>query len=243
MALPSGPAVVLTREREDNVELSTALREAGVPVLEIPCVETRYIRPEKLPAGVDAVVFTSRRGVRGLFLLGNRSELLPGEKTPVICAVGKATAEALAEEGFASGIVAEPPRGEVLAKLLTGRLPAGARVAVVRGNLRAGGLDEALERAGYRLEPVMVYENIKPEIPALEPVPVAAVFVASPSAGKRLLEANPWLKSCDFLAIGPTTAAALGELGVKFVEALEPDPEGWSEAICKAYRRAVDCQR
>lgn len=35
MALETGPAVVLTREREDNRELATILRSKGVPVRDI----------------------------------------------------------------------------------------------------------------------------------------------------------------------------------------------------------------
>lgn len=214
MAVPAGPAVVLTREPEDNRELAAELARRGIPVREIPCLATRYHQPAEVPGRADAVVFTSRRGVKGLLLLPGRIRLLSVSPPPLLCAVGKATAEAIQAGGLGVDIIADPPTGEVLAQALTARLPAGRRILLVRGNLRAGGLDEALERAGYEIVGVEVYENSAPDVPAVAPFPVAAVFAASPSAARRLLEANPWLRERPFVGIGPTTEKALRELGV-----------------------------
>ena len=243
MALPSGPVVVLTREREDNLPLALELASRGVPVLEIPCLATRYLDPAELPAAPAAVAFTSRRGVRGLLRLPLYARLLSGEPAPLVCAVGGATADALSECGFPAGVVAEPPSGESLAEALAARLPNAARVALVRGNLRAGGMDEALERAGFVLLPVVVYENLAPDIPAMAACPVAAVFAASPSAGRRLLGANPWLRKASFVAIGATTEKALRGLGVLSVKTAGPDPRAWVKALCAAYQAALPLER
>jgi uroporphyrinogen-III synthase len=243
MALQAGPVVVLTREREDNLPLARELASRGVPVLEIPCLATRYLEPAELHAVPAAVAFTSRRGVRGLLRLPLHARLLSGEPVPLVCAVGSATADALLASGFPAGIVAEPPSGESLAEALAARLPNGARVALVRGNLRAGGMDEALERAGFVLLPVVVYENLAPDIPAMAPCPVAAVFAASPSAARRLLGANPWLRKASFVAIGATTEKALRDLGVRSVETAGPDHVAWVKALCAAWQAALRLER
>ena len=51
-------------------------------------------------------------------------------------------------------------------------------------------------------------------MPVFDPFPVAAVFVAAPSAVERLLRYYPWLRDRPFLAIGATTQSALKELAV-----------------------------
>jgi uroporphyrinogen-III synthase len=153
-------------------------------------------------------------------------------------AVGEATAAALAEAGWTADLVADPPLGEELARLLQAKLEAGARIATVRGNLRAGRMDAILAEAGFELVPVEVYENAAPEVPGLEPFAVAAVFAASPSAARRLLAANPWMAGVDFVAIGPTTAAALEGLGVTRVTQAGKDFDSWVAALTGAHERA-----
>ena len=120
--------------------------------------------------------------------------------------------------------------------------PAG-RIAVARGNLRAGGLDKALKEAGYDLIAVQVYENVSPAIPALEPVPVAAVFVASPSAGERILQRNEWLRGCRFVCIGRTTEEALRSMGVASVVPAGASLDNWADELCEAHAQAIGFRR
>lgn len=241
MDMPSGPVVVLTRESRDNLDLAKALLQRGVVVREIPCVSTRYIQPQRLPeARIDVVTFSSRRGVRGVVEQDLVNRLIPEKDRPLVAAVGRATARELESAGIAVDLVADPPRGVVLAHEIMKEIEPPASVAAVRGDLRAGGMDEALEQAGFWVEPVIVYENVGPDIPRLEPSPVAAVFVASPSAARRLVDKNPWIKGAHFCAIGPTTAAALRDLGVGAVEEVGTQMDAQVEALCAAHRRAVE---
>jgi uroporphyrinogen-III synthase len=69
---------------------------------------------------------------------------------------------------------------------------------------------------------------------------VAAVFVASPSAAKRLVDKNPWIKGAHYCAIGSTTAEALKNLGVGSIEEVGAELEMQVEALCQAHQRAVD---
>jgi uroporphyrinogen-III synthase len=239
--------VVLTRAAEDNRTLADILRGRGIPVLEVPCIGIRHCLPDTLPEHTDAVVFTSRRGVRALVEQGLWERLLArtgktpagASGRPLIGAVGQATADELASHGIPPDLVADPPEGEELARLLIERLKRGQTITAVRGNLRAGGLDQALKEAGYDLFSIQVYENFEPEIPPVEPAPVAGVFVASPSAARRLLQRNPWLGSARFFAIGKTTRRAIRQMGVASVETIGPSLEDWVEALCRAHERAV----
>ena len=243
MVVSTGPHVVLTREPEDNRALAQALQDRGVPVVQIPCVATRYLEPEFLPPAVDAVTFSSRRGVEGLLRSEagrNWLEALPAARIGV---VGPATGAALADAGRQTEWVADPARGEVLAALMTASLPAGARVAVVRGNLRAGAMDPLLNKAGLSLTLIQVYENLSPDIPVLEPSAATAVFFASPSAARRMFKANPWVGERICLAIGATTATALNELGVDAPLQAGAELSEWIEALSSAHFGAVEIMR
>lgn len=242
MGVPAGPAVVLIREPEDNRELAGLLEASGVPVRQIPCLATRYVEPGALPEQIEAVTFSSRRGVAGLRLSSAGPAWMARLGAAQVGAVGAATAAALDEAGWPADLVADPPLGEELARRLLSSLGAGSRVAVVRGNLRAGGMDAILTGAGLELCPVQVYENVAPEVPQLEPFAVAAVFAASPSAARRLLAANPWMAGQAFVAIGPTTATALSEMGVARIEQAGKQPAVWQATLVAAHRRAVENQ-
>lgn len=231
--MSSSPCVVLTRESEDNLCLLRALTRRGVPVREIPCVHTRYLAA-RLPAeGFAAVAFGSRRAVRGFVQAG--LDLEDGQPRPLVAAVGAATEAELQEAGVPVDLVAEPPTGRALAEALHARLPPGGAVLVPRGSLAGGGLEPGLRALGRSCSPLPVYANEASEPEPLEPFPVAAVFVAAPSAARRLLERAPWLCGVPFLAIGPTTRAALIELGVQRVLGPAMDPEQQAQLLEAAW--------
>ncbi len=233
----SRPVVVLTREAADNEPLAGALARRGVTVRQIPCVATRYrdpgpgeVRALEASGPIAALAFSSRRAARGW----ERWTARPDPGDAVVAAVGRATATALESLGLSPSLVADPPRGGVLAGMLAGALERGALVASVGGEVRAGGLEKGLEAASIEVRPLTVYANDAPDVPALDPFDVAAVFVASPSAAGRLLAAMPWMRGCRFVSIGPTTSAALRQLGAARIDEPDPDPGRWEEALAAA---------
>lgn len=211
--MSSSPFVVLTRELEDNLPLARALTERGVPVRELPCLRTRYLEPVHVPGAVAAVAFASRRAVRGFHQAGLVDAVLRREHPPLVAAVGQATRAELESHGVAVELVADPPTGRSLAALLHRRLGRDQLLLVPRGELAGGGLEPGLRELGCAFHSLVVYAQEAPEAGALAPFPVAAVFVAAPSAAARLIERAPWLKDHPILAIGPTTAEALEALG------------------------------
>lgn len=244
--MQASEVIVLTREPEDNRDLASRLERAGAQVREIPCILTRLRDPdpaelERLPAPgqVGALAFTSRRAVQGWVRwvgtasAGSWPRLLPVDRIAV-AAVGRSTARALEEAGMKPGLVADPPTGESLARLLATHVPPDRCIVLPGGEMRAGGLEAGLEEAECTTRTLTLYANDDPRVPALDPFPVAAVFVASPSAGRRLLDAMPWMKACPFVSIGPTTSRALRELGVESIREPGPAPEHWLRALLDA---------
>ncbi len=236
--------MVLTREAEDSAWLAAALGAAGVRVLAVPCAATRLLPPAPLPPCVDAVLITSRRGVAGLLAWPAASAWLAtggrDGRRPLLGAVGRSTAAALAAADLNVTEVADPPSGERLARAMAGRLTIGARVAVVRGFLSAGEPEATLAHLGMSVDTVVVYENVEPAVPRLPAQRVAAVQVAAPSAARRLLAANPWLVEAPFVVPGETTARAARALGVGDVRAVGPAREPQLRALLAAHRAAVE---
>lgn len=236
----TGPAVVLTRQPEDNRELAASLTARGAVVREIPCLATRYVKPDtKVIRDPDAVVFTSRRGVIGFFKQRFEKIFLDSNRRVLLAAIGHATAHEIESHHFQVDITAKTPEGAVLANQLIESLPSGSRLLMIRGNLRASEIDTVLKNAGYQLTDLVVYENIDVPIEPIAPFQVAAVFIASPSAARRLLSANPWMAGKRFFTIGKTTAGALKELGCTCVEEIGADLDTWVNILFRAYQDAI----
>lgn len=240
--MPTRPTVVLTREPRDNEALERALQARSIPVRQIPCVRTRYVDPsaegQRILSGLgagDVLAFTSHRAVTGFTRWTGSGEGLAGQV--VVTAVGERTAQALRDVSMAPSIVASPPTGEQLARSILERLGTDVTVVLPGAEKRAGGLVDVLGEAGVRVHCVTVYRNEAPPIPRLEPFEVAAVFAAAPSAARRLIRAMPWMREVHFVAIGPTTARALHQLGAGDVMTPQPDPRAWEEALASAYSR------
>ena len=206
MAVPRSPYILLTRAPKDNARLAEGLRENDVPVLEVPCIETRTIAPVVTPPETSAVAFGSRRSVAGFLASG-----LP--LPPIVAAVGNATADALTQAGITTHILCEPETSAALAHAMATTLPTGATILTPRGTLQSG-LQNALAQEGLVSVDIVVYENREPAMPAFLAESIAAIFVAAPSAVERLLRHYPWLRERPFLAIGTTTQTALKQHAV-----------------------------
>jgi uroporphyrinogen III methyltransferase / synthase len=236
--MSSGPTVVLTREVSDNAPLVELLEARGIPVREVPCLRTRFLSPSPeqvqcLPSAAEnpILVFTSRRGVEGFFRSEPLCAWFEGAATRHlsprvrVAAVGPATGEALRQRGVTPWIVVEPPHAAALAGKLVHSLSPDVPVVFVRGNLSMEILSENLRQAHFRVFPLQVYENCEPAIPALQPFSVLAVVVYSPSAARRLLAINPWMRSARFVVPGMTTERAVREMGVEVILVIRSELE------------------
>jgi uroporphyrinogen-III synthase len=202
-------------------------------------MQTVFVDAGPIPEGTRALLFPSRRAVAGLLAGTDLEDVTRRADRPLFAAVGPATARALERAGLSCDLVARDANGAGLAASVAALLPPGQSVCVVRGDLGGETLEPALLEAGFDVRVLVVYRNVEPPIPKLSSFPVAGVLVASPSAGRRLLSALPWIRRAAFVTSGPTTRKVLLDLGVRDVTDSGPRPEAWYDALLALARGAA----
>lgn len=236
--------IVLTRREADNHALAAKLEARGLRCLSYPCIATRTVQPDErsllalsAEGAIAAIAFPSRSAVEALYDQPTLLAHLTLDGEPVLGVVGPATAKTLATRHRAPDIVAEPATGTALAEALSLRLGRSARVLIPGGDKPRPELSSGLRSVGLVPLPLQVYahEDAAPE--PLPPPPPAVVVCASPSAAQNFLDANPALKTCTFVAIGPTTDKALRDLGAtRVTHTTTTTPEALTEAVLRAVK-------
>lgn len=252
----TGATVALTRSTDDNAALRARLEALGARVVELPTALLVDVAADAdavcaQVAESAAVAFTSRHGVAAfLRLLGTGPLVAAQARGGHVAAVGAATAQALAEAGVAGAIaVGEPATGAHLAERLADALaeseahPKGSVLAVQARHARPE-LAAGLRRRGVTVAVAVLYENEAPPCPTAAALAACraadAVHFAAPSAAERLLAWAPDLCHGRLVAIGPTTAAALRNLGAEpAAVASSPTLDANVAAIAAALGRAA----
>lgn len=257
--------IVVTRAPDQSRELIRVLESLGAEVLLLPTVS--FAPPEdwqKLDDQLrqldlfDAILFLSRNAVRYICdrcaQLGIKCEMLQSHSR-LIGAVGPATAELLAAKGLHVDYVTKSGTGEALARELSQRL-AGKRVLLPRSDRGDDRVPAALRRAGANVTEVIAYRTTVPD--SLDPgvlarirrADVDAILFASPSAFHNLassIAASDLAALCSriqFTAIGPTTARALRDAGVRVeIEADDASASGLAESLARYYQRCSPAAR
>lgn len=241
-----GRVVVVTRPREKSGGAAAALRSLGARVVFAPLIRTVAPRSWKaLDRAIldlsryDAVAFTSANAVEFFFL---RCRKLLG-RAPVsprtVAAVGRATAKAVAKNGWRCSVVPDDARSEGLARAL--RVPRGARVLMPRAERGLDTLPLALRKNGARVDVVTAYRTLPdPEgrraLRRALALGADAVTFASPSAVVPAVRELK-LSGAAAVAIGPTTASALRTHGVVPAGVSKrPDPESFARAVALALK-------
>jgi uroporphyrinogen III methyltransferase/synthase len=164
-----GKRILVTRAREQASELTRLLEEQGAEVVEFPAIA--ILPPEDwglLDAAIGRLreyqwlIFTSANGVRffweRLLRAGKDGRDLAGL---TICAIGPATAAALAAQGIRADLVPKEFKAEGLVEALRDRPIGGARVLVARAAEAREVLPEELRRLGASVDVVPVYRTLK----------------------------------------------------------------------------------
>jgi uroporphyrinogen III methyltransferase/synthase len=252
-----GRRVVVTRGRDQAGSLVAAIREAGGEPVELPTIA---ILPPADWGPVDAAIaalqagryhwvcFTSRNGADGflrrVWHLGGDARRLAGT---AIAAVGRATAERLAEAGLRPDVVAEEATAAGLVAALTPRVGPGSRVLFPRGDRAGPTLRDGLQRLGCSVDDPVVYRTVA-DPGAGEAVRrllaeggADAVTFASASAVEHFLDAlgeraREVCRGAVVVCIGPTTAAAAERAGLR-VDAVAPRPsaEALVDSLCRLW--------
>jgi uroporphyrinogen III methyltransferase/synthase len=234
-----GRRIVVTRSPEQARELAEALESLGAQAVLAP---TFRVAPPDDPEAMDRaaasvdeyqwVVFESAsaatrflsaltRGPRDLRALGRVH----------ICAVGPSTADRLTAAGIRADVVIAEMGVESVGEAIVAHAPvAGTRVLVVRPDHLRGVVGEDLARRGAAITDLVAYRTApaSPDAPGVQALyrslldgQIDAVTFTSPTALRRFAvligeeQAADLLNTVVVVAIGPVTAAAAAELGVR----------------------------
>ena len=228
--------VLLTRPLEQSEKVASELEEAGIASLIWPL--TRIVPAFErvdIPAGTQALLFTSANGVRAFAaLLGERA-------LPALC-VGGTTAAAARTAGFTDVRSAE---GDARALADLARASGLRRFLHLRGADVAGDLAGDLAAAGITVDQAVVYRAEETGPPpaqvteALAAGQIAVVTVWSPRAGRLLARhlAGADLGQTALAAISPAATAPLTDSGFATLRTAEtPSREGMLAAIHTIFR-------
>lgn len=252
----AGKRVVVTRAPEQAGDLIRRLEELGAEVLLKPSIA--FAEPKDTGAldqalrSLDSfhwVVFTSPNAVR---FVCRRCRTLgiewpQGATRPRVAAVGPATAAAARAEGLPADHVASRHTGEALAQELRAEVR-GSRIFLPRSDRARPALPAALRASGAAVVEAVAYCTIAPgagEGSVFEKIQSGEADViafASPSAFHNLSEElggemmNRISQRVAFAALGPVTAGALREAGLRVeIEARESTAAGLAAAIAEYF--------
>jgi uroporphyrinogen III methyltransferase/synthase len=248
-----GRRVLVARAVDQRAGLVLALRRAAAEPVCVPLLEFRALDPAPLHAALDErwdwIAFTSANAVR----FAKRC-LGAGPGGARVACIGEATAQAARRLGWPVDAL---PAGRALPDELAKEMERagslrGARVLLPRAVRAREALVDALEARGARVRSVEIYASRMPDTaPAALRAVLAqgldAAALTSPSSAQHLCSAlepaerAALLAQVCFACIGPTTAAALRELGAaRVVEACEQSDAGLVAALERAFGEERD---
>jgi uroporphyrinogen III methyltransferase / synthase len=253
----SGKRVVVTRARAQASELAAALEALGADVVQLPTI--RIADPEDpgplLRAiddlhAFDWVVFTSVNGVERFFaLLDARGRDARALATAAVCAIGPATAAALAARGIRADLVP----GEFVAEAALEALAAatelkGKRILLPRAAEARAVLPEGLRARGAEVVEVAAYRTVQDGAGAdavAEQLKAGEIDLVTFTAGSTVRSfvslVGTELGGAKVASIGPVTSAQARELGLEVdVEAREYTIPGLVRAIRTLFEGGAD---
>jgi len=234
--------VVVTRTRDQASELVTLLENYGAECLEYPTISLEPVPSyEVLDQALTELetyhwlLFTSINAVdyffKRLFQLGRDVRDLKG---PSIAAVGRVTAEALANHGIRADLLPEEFTGDGLAEILIKKDVKGQRILIPRALKAREILPEILSKAGAEITVAPVYQNVLPAsspgaqlkeelLTALQEKSIHMVTFTSSSTVKNfvtllgsdtLAEVQQLMSGIAVATIGPITAKTAEQFGM-----------------------------
>ena len=251
----SGRRVVITRPAGQSADWRNRLEALGAEVIELPLIKvSKDVNLDTLAevlqefGAYEWLVFTSANGVKYFFEEFIRVHVdIRALGLVRIAAVGEATAAALTDLHLRVDLQPKKASGEELAmELISRESMDSAKVLVVTGNKNREVLVEKLHEARAIVDTLPVYKTEETDL-AADPLAgdfkakgADAILFASPSAVQSFFDQAATLKlgakARKPLAgrIGPTTTAAMKQLGVPVdFEAAEPSLDSLVSALQK----------
>jgi len=236
----AGKTVMLTRPPAQSAEMTARLERLGATVIHCPTIEivepTSWERLDATIAGLESydwLIFTSANGVEFFFrrLAEKRPDGLSAVSRLQTCAVGPATARAIAAAGGRVELTARDSTGEgVLAALIEAvggeEKLAGLRFLLPRARVARELLPAELARRGAQVDAVEAYQTVRPAADReglmrwITESRVDAIAFTSPSTVNNfaaLISADDLadsLRGIIVASIGPVTSDALRAYGL-----------------------------
>jgi uroporphyrinogen III methyltransferase/synthase len=253
--------VLITRTRQQASTLADALRAEGARPVLLPAIEVQRradlqavdAAVTKLRAGgYQWVVFTSENAVAVMLdLMAERGADARAFAGAQVCAIGAATASALAARGLRADVIAGDQSGEGMLDVLLRSGAGGASVLLPRAEGGRAVLPDGLRTAGASVDEVTLYLAAPPaEAPAgalalIRGGQIDAVTFTSSSTVRNLatllggdLSA---LRGAVIACIGPQTAEAATEAGLPpTVVAAEASVHGLVDALRSHFAAAEE---
>ncbi|MGA2904586.1 MAG: uroporphyrinogen-III synthase [Candidatus Korobacteraceae bacterium] len=257
----TGCRVLVSRARKQAGALSSALRDLGCEVIEIPFIEIRKpssYQPldnalQKL-ATYDWLILTSVNGVAALFERVEKKKLDASALVHLkIAAIGPATKKAIEQHGLRVTVTPKEYVAESVVSALRRRVK-GQRVLLVRAKVARDVIPRELRKAGAEVDVIEAYETMTPKsserrlravLASRTRKPHAITFTSSSTVknfvgllglqrARAALQKLAPHHGVHSASIGPVTSATLREFGLPVdIEAEEYTIPGLIAAIVK----------
>lgn len=257
----TGCRVLVSRAKKQAGALSSALRELGCGVIEIPFIEIRKPRSyrplDEALANIgnyDWLILTSVNGVEALFermkIRRISTATLAGTK---VAAIGPATRKAIEAHDVKVRVTPKEYVAESVVRALHRRVK-GKRVLLVRAKVARDVIPRELRKAGAQVDVMEAYETVTPESSRKRLLAALAsdnrklhaiTFTSSSTVrnfvgllGRRgaraALKKTAGHRGTHSASIGPVTSATLREFGLPVdIEATQYTVPGLVAAIVK----------
>jgi uroporphyrinogen-III synthase len=256
--------VLVSRAKKQAGTLSSALRELGCQVIEIPFIEIR--KPASFQpldtalrniGTYDWLILTSVNGVEALFERLAKKRLDVSALSHLrIAAIGPATRKAIEEQGLRVSVTPKEYIAESVVSALR-RPVKGKRVLLVRAKVARDVIPRELRIAGAEVDVVEAYETVAPTssqkklLAALSSgrKPHAITFTSSSTvknfvellglrSARAALKKRVRHRGVHSASIGPVTSSTLREFGLPVdIEAKEYTVPGLVQAIVAASKK------
>jgi len=261
----SGCRILVSRAKKQAGALSSALKELGCDVIEVPFIEIRkpssYKPLENALSNLssyDWLILTSVNGVEALFERMTQSKLDQSALAHLkVAAIGPATKKAIEKHGLKVSVTPKEYVAESVVASLHKRVK-GKRALLVRAKVARDVIPHQLRKAGATVDVIEAYETVAPKsserqlraVLASNRKPHAITFTSSStvknfvsllglrSARAALKKSSP-NHGVHSASIGPVTSATLREFGLPVdIEAKTFDIPGLVAAIVE-YKKNI----
>ena len=240
-----GQKIIVTRDRGQSPMLAGPLEELGAEVLFVPVIEIVAGETSSLDAALRQlssyqwVIFTSANGVRHFVEALDRTNIDLRTLRAKLCAVGPATAAALAALHLHADVVPDEYIAEGLIEALSGEELTGQRVLLPRAAVARDLVPDTLRERGAIVDVVEAYRTVIPADAAerareaLTHHPHWIAFTSSSTVKNWIAVAGrESLARVNIASIGPATSQTAREMGLAVtVEAVPHTIDGLVTAI------------